>query len=231
MCSIPSSERLRAGFLFSRYGLCLARVHRIPRKSKRRERPAPECAGLIARCVRKSRKTGAKTGQKRRIWPKIRKSDQYTAAQIRGPFRIRRSLSRRVTLSGQVNNGIALRAIKRPLASFSPLSRPVLACRSAPARRRHGTAKCVLAYWRSHSASAGALIRLRGIMSFPPCLLGHPRLEHRPNHAASRVLIWHLRRGGRVVECTALEMRHRCKPIGGSNPSLSARTASKTFRQ
>jgi hypothetical protein len=30
-----------------------------------------------------------------------------------------------------------------------------------------------------------------------------------------------------VVECTALEMRHRCKPIGGSNPSLSA-TPSKT---
>ena len=30
------------------------------------------------------------------------------------------------------------------------------------------------------------------------------------------------RRGGRVVECTALEMRHGCKPIGGSNPSLSA---------
>ena len=28
-----------------------------------------------------------------------------------------------------------------------------------------------------------------------------------------------------MVECTALEMRHRCKPIGGSNPSLSA-----TFR-
>src|ERR1700710_1573569 len=32
-------------------------------------------------------------------------------------------------------------------------------------------------------------------------------------------------RGGRVVECTALEMRHRCKPIGGSNPSLSATEA------
>lgn len=30
------------------------------------------------------------------------------------------------------------------------------------------------------------------------------------------------RRGGRVVECTALEMRHGCKPIGGSNPPLSA---------
>jgi hypothetical protein len=26
----------------------------------------------------------------------------------------------------------------------------------------------------------------------------------------------------RVVECAALEMRHKCKPIGGSNPSLSA---------
>jgi hypothetical protein len=26
----------------------------------------------------------------------------------------------------------------------------------------------------------------------------------------------------RVVECAALEMRHRCKPIGGSNPSLFA---------
>jgi hypothetical protein len=25
-----------------------------------------------------------------------------------------------------------------------------------------------------------------------------------------------------VVDRTALEMRHRCKPIGGSNPSLSA---------
>jgi hypothetical protein len=26
-----------------------------------------------------------------------------------------------------------------------------------------------------------------------------------------------------VVDRTALEMRHRCKPIGGSNPSLSAK--------
>jgi hypothetical protein len=37
-----------------------------------------------------------------------------------------------------------------------------------------------------------------------------------------------------VVECTALEMRHRCKPIGGSNPSLSASAQSvrlgKPFR-
>ena len=30
------------------------------------------------------------------------------------------------------------------------------------------------------------------------------------------------RRGGRVVDRTALEMRHTCKCIGGSNPPLSA---------
>lgn len=33
------------------------------------------------------------------------------------------------------------------------------------------------------------------------------------------------RRGGRAVECTALEMRHACKGIGGSNPPLSATLA------
>jgi hypothetical protein len=32
-----------------------------------------------------------------------------------------------------------------------------------------------------------------------------------------------MRRGGRVVECTALEMRHTGNRIGGSNPSLSAK--------
>jgi hypothetical protein len=30
-----------------------------------------------------------------------------------------------------------------------------------------------------------------------------------------------------VVECTALEMRHTCKRIGGSNPSLSAKKSYK----
>jgi hypothetical protein len=30
-------------------------------------------------------------------------------------------------------------------------------------------------------------------------------------------------RGGRVVECTALEMRHTRKGIAGSNPALSAK--------
>ena len=31
--------------------------------------------------------------------------------------------------------------------------------------------------------------------------------------------------GGRVVECTALEMRRTCKGIVGSNPTLSASTS------
>lgn len=53
-----------------------------------------------------------------------------------------------------------------------------------------------------------------------PCLLKIPRLEHAPT--TDRLARSGPRRGGRVVECTALEMRHRCKPIGGSNPSLSA---------
>jgi hypothetical protein len=37
------------------------------------------------------------------------------------------------------------------------------------------------------------------------------------------------RRGGRVVECTALEMRHGGNSIGGSNPSLSAIFPSQTL--
>ena len=53
-----------------------------------------------------------------------------------------------------------------------------------------------------------------------PCLGSIPRLLHRrPRGLSPDFGAW---RGGRVVECTALEMRHRCKPIGGSNPSLSA---------
>ncbi len=34
-----------------------------------------------------------------------------------------------------------------------------------------------------------------------------------------------------MVECTALEMRHRCKPIGGSNPSLSATKSGNLFNK
>jgi hypothetical protein len=54
-----------------------------------------------------------------------------------------------------------------------------------------------------------------------PCLARHPRLLT-PEPQGPCSLLGAFRRGGRVVECTALEMRHRCKPIGGSNPSLSA---------
>jgi hypothetical protein len=41
--------------------------------------------------------------------------------------------------------------------------------------------------------------------------------------ALAAPLPYHRRRtGGRVVECTALEMRRTCKGIVGSNPTLSA---------
>ena len=54
-----------------------------------------------------------------------------------------------------------------------------------------------------------------------PCLARHPRLELAPTER--RITIRRgTRRGGRVVECTALEMRHTGNRIGGSNPSLSA---------
>src|SRR5450432_4682817 len=56
-----------------------------------------------------------------------------------------------------------------------------------------------------------------------PCLASDPRLELAPTEGQI-LLRYGAWRGGRVVECTALEMRHRCKPIGGSNPSLSATT-------
>ena len=39
---------------------------------------------------------------------------------------------------------------------------------------------------------------------------------------AGRIMVRALRTGGRVVEGTALEMRHTGNRIEGSNPSLSA---------
>jgi hypothetical protein len=56
-----------------------------------------------------------------------------------------------------------------------------------------------------------------------PCL--YP-LSSRQTAAMNRLALkgadQNIRRGGRVVECTALEMRHTCKGIVGSNPTLSA---------
>ena len=43
-----------------------------------------------------------------------------------------------------------------------------------------------------------------------------------PAPRGSRIPACPQRRGGRVVECTALEMRHTGNRIGGSNPPLSA---------
>jgi hypothetical protein len=68
--------------------------------------------------------------------------------------------------------------------------------------------------------------RSNGIYAFRvkrPCIFArahaNPRPHHRNGDFAFRTLVW---RGGRVVECTALEMRHTGNRIGGSNPSLSA---------
>ena len=78
-----------------------------------------------------------------------------------------------------------------------------------------------------HVARTGAgppLLLLHGWPEFSPplpCLARRPRLELAPT-AGRESRPFGAWRGGRVVECTALEMRHRCKPIGGSNPSLSA---------
>ena len=53
----------------------------------------------------------------------------------------------------------------------------------------------------------------------PPC---YSRRQPRPGPRVARPRA--PRRGGRVVECTALEMRHGCKPIGSSNLPLSAKS-------
>ena len=73
------------------------------------------------------------------------------------------------------------------------------------------------------TAGACFLVPISAEFAFPAaCLSPRPRLELAPT-AVTQITHHGAWRGGRVVECTALEMRHRCKPIGGSNPSLSAR--------
>lgn len=98
-------------------------------------------------------------------------------------------------------------------------ARPTIACVAAANRQRKG-------WLPSLRASQSQLLRLCGQLGAdfplcPSCLARHPRLELRATtHGRPWVLApW---RGGRVVDCTALEMRHGCKPIGGSNPPLSA---------
>ena len=77
---------------------------------------------------------------------------------------------------------------------------------------------------RGRGAAARSLARFSptGALSVPP---SSPRTSPDSGRATACLAPW---RGGRVVECTALEMRHRCKPIGGSNPSLSASRSGPT---
>ena len=71
-----------------------------------------------------------------------------------------------------------------------------------------------------HSATFGdvrrAIFAPRGLLQGSPAYaISAPDQPGSIPHGASR-------RGGRVVECTALEMRRGGDSTGGSNPSLSA---------
>jgi hypothetical protein len=73
------------------------------------------------------------------------------------------------------------------------------------------------------SAARNRAAAVKRAADFPlRALSGPPSSPINARTTGALLLLGAFRRGGRVVECTALEMRHRCKPIGGSNPSLSA---------
>src|SRR6478672_786233 len=93
--------------------------------------------------------------------------------------------------------------------------------RFTSAAQRIGSADPVAAHVRAARGLIAAGKAGRENIVIAPCLTRRRRLEHGPDHRGFGPDLAP-RRGGRVVECTALEMRHRCKPIGGSNPSLSA---------
>ena len=95
--------------------------------------------------------------------------------------------------------------------------------RWAPARRRLDLPRCCKPAGRSRDGAHRRLGRRPAAdgrrAKTRPCSARRLRL-----HSARRrsSYLTSLRRGGRVVECTALEMRHTGNRIGGSNPSLSA---------
>jgi hypothetical protein len=68
---------------------------------------------------------------------------------------------------------------------------------------------------RSGSGQGCEKLATEGCLARPACVVTSPLRQQRP------------RTGGREVECTALEMRHTRKGIGGSNPSLSATRADR----
>ena len=73
------------------------------------------------------------------------------------------------------------------------------------------------ARFTNRAAGNGKEVRESAARLFPP-----PRstmTAPAPRGFDLRLPLW---RGGRVVECTALEMRHTGNRIGGSNPPLSA---------
>ena len=82
-----------------------------------------------------------------------------------------------------------------------------------PSPADEGLFRAGLASARQAGRGSWALLRPRGA-------LVSGRLFRYITRAVRRCA-W-VRRGGRVVECTALEMRHTGNRIGGSNPSLSA---------
>ena len=85
----------------------------------------------------------------------------------------------------------------------------------ASAARKFGLFFCII---RHFLAQKQAFAVLRGLdrADIPLCNIA-PHAIRASDHMIA------LRRGGRVVECTALEMRHRGNPIGSSNLPLSAR--------
>lgn len=96
-------------------------------------------------------------------------------------------------------------------------------CAARPARRlRSGPKRRPNPHWpRRHRDIPGAGWKT-GLIFLSRALSGRPSSPINAPTTGVLPLYGAFRRGGRVVECTALEMRHRCKPIGGSNPSLSA---------
>src|SRR6185312_14923167 len=103
--------------------------------------------------------------------------------------------------------------------------------RAVAAKTSRNVRKSPYSSWRTRSIMAalgiGLAVRLLpslrrlAIYALRPCLSWPARLDNDCRFGLFQALP-RSRRGGRAVECTALEMRHTGNRIGGSNPSLSA---------
>ena len=133
------------------------------------------------------------------------------------PFAVRSALLDRLRRSGRLF--VSLRVQKASGAEKPHAGLRAVPNRSPGSSQGGALVPCVsamgAAVWWCATKPAGSWIAGRfGLVS---CLSSR-YLVRRAGNGGPRP-----RRGGRVVECTALEMRHGCKPIGGSNPSLSAK--------